>query len=145
MADNNIGSPPKLADTKSNCALNSNSVERVKFGEFESWNFAFDFCLDTAEDGLINDCVLFPPRRVVDSIAAQALQQHLQRQVQQETKEARAATDEDTVSSTMTSAPAPPQRRLLHKDRFGYGFGFAKTQSYHDPAARGPGSHTYVF
>jgi hypothetical protein len=67
--NNNIGSPPKLADTKPNCAHNSNSVGRVKFGEFESWDFHFDFCLDTAEDGLINDCVLFP-RPVLDSIAA---------------------------------------------------------------------------
>jgi hypothetical protein len=44
--------------------------------------------------------------------------------------------------STMASAPA--QRRFIHKDRFGYVFGSLKTQSYHDPAARGPGSHTFV-
>lgn len=41
------------------------------------------------------------------------------------------------------SAMAPPPRRLVPKDRFTYVFGTLKTQSYHDPAARGPGSHTY--
>lgn len=41
------------------------------------------------------------------------------------------------------SAMAPPPRRLVSKDRFAYAFGSLKTQSYHDPAARGPGSHTY--
>ncbi|KAJ9294100.1 hypothetical protein DTO271G3_7228 [Paecilomyces variotii] len=40
------------------------------------------------------------------------------------------------------SAMAPPPRRLVSKDRFAYAFGTLKTQSYHDPAARGPGSHT---
>lgn len=40
-------------------------------------------------------------------------------------------------------AMAPPPRRLVSKDRFAYAFGTLKTQSYHDPAARGPGSHTY--
>ncbi|KAJ9323849.1 hypothetical protein DTO027B5_7652 [Paecilomyces variotii] len=39
-------------------------------------------------------------------------------------------------------AMAPPPRRLVSKDRFAYAFGTLKTQSYHDPAARGPGSHT---
>jgi len=38
--------------------------------------------------------------------------------------------------------PLPPTRRLVPKDRFAYVFGTLKTQSYHDPAARGPGSHT---
>ncbi|GLA23006.1 hypothetical protein CBS147343_4574 [Aspergillus niger] len=37
---------------------------------------------------------------------------------------------------------APPRRNLLPKDRFGLAFGGLKTQNYHDPAARGPGSHT---
>jgi len=37
-----------------------------------------------------------------------------------------------------------PDRRLIHKDRFGYIFGALKTQNYHDPAARGPGSHMFV-
>jgi hypothetical protein len=40
---------------------------------------------------------------------------------------------------------APAARRdLLHKDHFAFVFGGAKTQSYSDPAAKGPGSHTYV-
>lgn len=39
---------------------------------------------------------------------------------------------------------APPRRNLLPKDRFGLAFGGLKTQNYHDPAARGPGSHTYM-
>jgi hypothetical protein len=46
--------------------------------------------------------------------------------------------------SFSTMASAPSQRRILHKDRFAYVFGSLKTQTYHDPAARGPGSHTYV-
>ncbi|KKK20637.1 hypothetical protein P175DRAFT_0465311 [Aspergillus ochraceoroseus IBT 24754] len=37
---------------------------------------------------------------------------------------------------------APPQRNLLPKERFAFAFGSLKTQSYHDPIARGPGSHT---
>ncbi|PYH99123.1 WD40 repeat-like protein [Aspergillus ellipticus CBS 707.79] len=37
---------------------------------------------------------------------------------------------------------APPRRNLLPKDRFAFSFGSLKTQNYHDPAARGPGSHT---
>jgi hypothetical protein len=36
----------------------------------------------------------------------------------------------------------PPRRDLLHKDHFAFVFGSAKTQSYYDPAAKGPGSHT---
>src|ERR1700743_2453375 len=41
-------------------------------------------------------------------------------------------------------APTTNRRALVPKDRFAYVFGGQKTQSYHDPAARGPGSHTYV-
>ncbi|KAA8644617.1 hypothetical protein EYZ11_007985 [Aspergillus tanneri] len=37
---------------------------------------------------------------------------------------------------------APPRRNLLPKDRFAFAFGGLKTQSYHDPIARTPGSHT---
>ncbi|KAL4787253.1 WD40-repeat-containing domain protein [Aspergillus varians] len=37
---------------------------------------------------------------------------------------------------------APPRRNLLPKDRFSFAFGSLRTQSYHDPAAKGPGSHT---
>ena len=41
-------------------------------------------------------------------------------------------------------ASKQPDRRLIHKDRFGYVFGNVKTQNYQDPVARGPGSHTFV-
>lgn len=41
-------------------------------------------------------------------------------------------------------ASKQPDRRLIHKDRFGYVFGNLKTQNYQDPVARGPGSHTFV-
>ncbi|KUL91260.1 hypothetical protein ZTR_01740 [Talaromyces verruculosus] len=41
-------------------------------------------------------------------------------------------------------ASKQPDRRLIHKDRFGYVFGSLKTQNYQDPVARGPGSHTFV-
>ncbi|KAL3450978.1 WD40 repeat-like protein [Aspergillus insuetus] len=37
---------------------------------------------------------------------------------------------------------APPRRVLLSKERFAYNFGLLKTQAYHDPQARAPGSHT---
>ncbi|KAE8152144.1 WD40-repeat-containing domain protein [Aspergillus avenaceus] len=37
---------------------------------------------------------------------------------------------------------APPRRNLLPKERFAFAFGSLKTQSYHDPIARTPGSHT---
>ncbi|KAJ5333238.1 uncharacterized protein N7506_007021, partial [Penicillium brevicompactum] len=37
---------------------------------------------------------------------------------------------------------APARRDLLHKDHFAFVFGGVKTQSYSDPAAKGPGSHT---
>ncbi|KAB8215631.1 WD40-repeat-containing domain protein [Aspergillus novoparasiticus] len=37
---------------------------------------------------------------------------------------------------------APPRRNLLPKERFAFSFGSLKTQSYHDPIARTPGSHT---
>jgi hypothetical protein len=39
---------------------------------------------------------------------------------------------------------APPRQILLPKDRFGLAFGSLKTQTYHDPIARAPGSHAYV-
>ncbi|KAK2799665.1 hypothetical protein FQN51_006797 [Onygenales sp. PD_10] len=38
--------------------------------------------------------------------------------------------------------PPAPTRRMVPKDRFGQIFGSLKIQSYHDPAARAPGSHT---
>lgn len=41
-------------------------------------------------------------------------------------------------------APAP-RRDLLAKEHFAFVFGSVKTQNYQDPAAKGPGSHTYVF
>ncbi|CBF75689.1 hypothetical protein AN3651.2 [Aspergillus nidulans FGSC A4] len=37
---------------------------------------------------------------------------------------------------------APPRRNLLPKERFSFAFGSLRTQSYHDPAAKGPGTHT---
>ncbi|KAL4811224.1 WD40-repeat-containing domain protein [Aspergillus unguis] len=37
---------------------------------------------------------------------------------------------------------APPRRNLLAKERFSFAFGSLRTQSYHDPAAKGPGTHT---
>ncbi|MCJ1257617.1 hypothetical protein MMC24_005443 [Lignoscripta atroalba] len=37
--------------------------------------------------------------------------------------------------------PAPP-RRSVPKDRFSALFSTLKTQTYHDPSSRGPGSHT---
>lgn len=42
-------------------------------------------------------------------------------------------------------AMAPQRPNLLPKDRFALAFGSLKTQSYHDPIVRAPGSHTYVF
>lgn len=49
-------------------------------------------------------------------------------------------------SSTEQEAEMAPQRpNLLPKDRFALVFGSLKTQSYYDPIARAPGSHTYVF
>ncbi|KKZ68458.1 hypothetical protein EMCG_05917 [[Emmonsia] crescens] len=41
-----------------------------------------------------------------------------------------------------TIMPPAPSRRMVPKDRFGQLFGSLKVQSYYDPAARGPGSHT---
>ncbi|EAS27642.3 WD repeat protein [Coccidioides immitis RS] len=38
--------------------------------------------------------------------------------------------------------PPPPPSQLIPKDRFGYLFGRLRTQSYTDPNARGPGSHS---
>lgn len=37
---------------------------------------------------------------------------------------------------------APPRQNLLPKDRFALAFSGLRTQSYHDPIARAPGSHT---
>lgn len=39
---------------------------------------------------------------------------------------------------------APQRRNLLAKERFSFAFGSLRTQSYLDPAAKGPGTHTYV-
>ncbi|KAL4943343.1 hypothetical protein BDV06DRAFT_234753 [Aspergillus oleicola] len=39
-------------------------------------------------------------------------------------------------------APPPSRRNLIAKERFSFAFGSLRTQSYHDPAAKGPGSHT---
>ncbi|KAL4920228.1 WD40-repeat-containing domain protein [Aspergillus aurantiobrunneus] len=36
---------------------------------------------------------------------------------------------------------APPRRNLLPKERFSFAFGSLRTQSYHDPASKGPGTH----
>ena len=41
----------------------------------------------------------------------------------------------------LTMAPPHP-RRPIAKDRFAALFPTLKVQTYHDPAARGPGSHT---
>jgi len=51
---------------------------------------------------------------------------------------------EEDNKSPNQMAPAA-RRDLLHKDHFAFVFGGVKTQSYSDPAAKGPGSHTYVF
>lgn len=40
-------------------------------------------------------------------------------------------------------APALP-RKAVPKDRFPALFATLKTQTYHDPSTRGPGSHTYA-
>lgn len=40
-------------------------------------------------------------------------------------------------------APTPP-RKPVPKDRFPTLFATLKTQTYHDPSTRGPGSHTFV-
>ncbi|KAI9819893.1 MAG: hypothetical protein M1827_006463 [Pycnora praestabilis] len=45
------------------------------------------------------------------------------------------------VSEEGVMAP-PPARRSVPKDRFSALYNTLKTQTYHDPAARGPGSHT---
>ena len=37
-----------------------------------------------------------------------------------------------------------PTRKLVAKDRFPALFSTLKSQAYHDPASRGPGSHTFV-
>ncbi|KAL8740422.1 MAG: hypothetical protein Q9190_006879, partial [Brigantiaea leucoxantha] len=39
-------------------------------------------------------------------------------------------------------APPPPSRKPVAKDRFSALFSALKTQTYHDPSTRGPGSHT---
>src|SRR5947207_2083608 len=51
-------------------------------------------------------------------------------------------TEEHGQSRAQEMPPAPP-RRVIPKDRFAQLFGTLKTQTYHDPAARGPGSHGY--
>ncbi|KAI1911729.1 hypothetical protein LOZ53_006179 [Ophidiomyces ophidiicola] len=38
--------------------------------------------------------------------------------------------------------PPPPPTQMIHKDRFSYAFGRLRTQTYTDPNARGPGSHS---
>lgn len=38
----------------------------------------------------------------------------------------------------------PPPRKPVAKDRFSALFASLKTQTYHDPSTRGPGSHTYL-
>ncbi|PGH27403.1 hypothetical protein AJ80_00881 [Polytolypa hystricis UAMH7299] len=38
--------------------------------------------------------------------------------------------------------PPPAPRKTIPKDRFAQVFGAYKTQTYHDPASRGPGTHT---
>lgn len=48
------------------------------------------------------------------------------------------------LDAAADSDMAPPRQNLLPKDRFALAFGSLKTQTYHDPAARAPGSHTYV-
>ncbi|BDD58465.1 hypothetical protein MPDQ_003418 [Monascus purpureus] len=40
---------------------------------------------------------------------------------------------------------APPRRNLLPKEHFAFAFGSLKTQSYHDPGARGPGIRTLAW
>lgn len=63
------------------------------------------------------------------------------------------ADDTDSLSSASTRTlvlcelpplvPMAPMRPdLLHKEQFALVFGGVKTQSYSDPAAKGPGSHT---
>lgn len=44
----------------------------------------------------------------------------------------------------LTMAPPHP-RRPIAKDRFAALFPTLKVQTYHDPASRGPGSHTYAY
>jgi hypothetical protein len=51
-------------------------------------------------------------------------------------------TERHGQSGAQEMPPAPP-RRVVPKDRFAQLFGTLKTQAYHDPAARGTGSHTY--
>jgi hypothetical protein len=53
-------------------------------------------------------------------------------------------TSTTTTTGQLSTMPSAPPRRLVPKDRFAYVFGTLKTQTYHDPAARGPGSHKYV-
>jgi THO complex subunit 3 len=51
--------------------------------------------------------------------------------------------EQQTQSQRQKSIMAPaPRRDLLTKEHFAFVFGGVKTQSYHDPAAKGPGSHT---
>lgn len=50
---------------------------------------------------------------------------------------------QQSQSQQKKSIMAPgPRRDLLTKEHFAFVFGGVKTQSYHDPGAKGPGSHT---
>ena len=49
----------------------------------------------------------------------------------------------ESTQSQRLMAPITPRKPVL-KDRFSSLFSTLKTQTYYDPAARGPGSHTYV-
>lgn len=49
---------------------------------------------------------------------------------------------ESSICPQQEQIMAPPHRSLLPKDRFALAFGGLKTQSYHDPSSRAPGSHT---
>lgn len=50
---------------------------------------------------------------------------------------------QQSQSQQKKSIMAPGSRRdLLTKEHFAFVFGGVKTQSYHDPVAKGPGSHT---
>lgn len=50
---------------------------------------------------------------------------------------------QQSQSQPKNSIMAPgPRRDLLTKEHFAFVFGGVKTQSYHDPGAKGPGSHT---
>ncbi|KAI9840053.1 MAG: hypothetical protein M1819_000246 [Sarea resinae] len=46
------------------------------------------------------------------------------------------------AAAAATMIPQPPPRRSVPKDRLSSLFSSFKTQTYHDPSTRGPGSHT---